>query len=292
MMNKIRVFLILILLSALSWAGEQGGLEFNQQRKNLIQQSFQRMDSLSAQQQEVRRKSVFLSAVYSALLPGAGELYAGSRWKAALFFGIELAGWATFLVYDNKGDDQDKIMRAYANKNWLEQRYWSKLYYDAVQKGDIPNLPEYELEMVENGYMLKNYDTEMANNLRFLEDALGHTHRLPATRTQQYYEMIYKYLTQFGNGWQDADFFFTYYGNTNTMSPQMFEYRGMRNEMNRFYDVASGTLNAILINHVLSALDAAITTRNYNRSWSVGVRIQNIRYYGEKVQVYGLLLSW
>jgi hypothetical protein len=76
---------------------------------------------------------------------------------------------------------------------------------------------------------------------------------LLASRTQQYYEMIYKYLTQFGNAWLDADFI-TYYGNTDLMTPMMFEYRGMRNDMNHFYDVASGSLNVILINHVLSAL--------------------------------------
>jgi hypothetical protein len=291
-MRLLLVVLILILSSAFSWAGEQVGLEFNQQRRNLIHQSFQTMDSLSFQQKEAQKKSVFLSAVYSGVLPGTGQWYAGSRWKAAIFFGLEVAGWAAFLVYDNKGNDQDKIMRAYGDDHWIEQRYWSKLYYEAVEKGDIPNLPVYELEEVDNGYMLKDYDAEMVSSLRFLEEALGHTHRLPPTKTQQYYEMIYKYLTQFGNAWEDADFYFTYYGNTDTMTPQMFEYRDIRNEMNNFYDISSAALNVILINHVLSALDAAITTRNYNQSLSVGMRVQNISYYGEKVQLYGLQLRW
>jgi hypothetical protein len=283
---------MLMLPSTLTWAGEQIGLEFNQQRRTLLDRSFQKMDSLSYQQQPGGEKSVLMAAVYSAVLPGAGEWYAGSRWKAALFFGIEIAGWTTYLIYDQKGDDQDQIMRAYGDDHWIEQRYWSKLYYEAVQRGDISNLPAYELEAVENGYMLKDYDAEMVNSLRFLEDELGYTHRLPTTKTQQYYEMIYKYLTQFGNGWEDADFYFTYYGNTDTMTPQMFEYRGMRNDMNHYYDVSSTSLNVILINHVLSALDAALTARKHNRSVSVGMRLQNIRYFGEKVQVYAVQIRW
>jgi hypothetical protein len=292
--------LFLLVLARQELAGAIPGSEqfrpvFNQQRYGLLHQSYQHMDSLLIRENPSGRKSVFLATVYSGLLPGSGEFYSGSYWKAALFFSLELAGWTTYFIYDHKGNEGDKTMRAFADKNWSEQRYWSKLYYTAWQL-NIPNLPDYDayLQEVDNGYILTNYSPEVANSLRFLEEvpAMECTHRLPATHTQQYYEMIYKYLTQFGTGWQDADFFTTYYGNTDRMTPMMFEYRGMRNEMNHFYDIASGSLNAVLINHVLSALDAALTTRSYNRSLSVQARVRNVDYFGEKVQLYGLQLSW
>jgi hypothetical protein len=293
-MNTCTRTIMLIALGCLvSWADEPVGLAFNPQRYDLLARSFYRMDSLTADEILVpQKKSALSAALYSAILPGSGELYAQSYWKAALFFGLELAGWTAYAVFEHKGDQEDSQMRAYADKNWSEHRYWSKLYYDALQQGDIPNLPAYDLEEAENGYLLAGYDSEMANSLRFLEDELGHTHKLPVTKTQQYYEMIYKYLTQFGNAWVDADFYFTYYGNTDLMTPMMFEYRGIRNEMNNYYDMASTSLNAILINHVLSALDAALTTRKYNRTISASIRLQQRKYYGEKVYVYGLQVSW
>jgi hypothetical protein len=287
-MKKVMMMLIILIVAEHIRAGEPVVLNFNQQRFNLLNQSYQRVDSTVALEQGQQKKSVFLATVYSGVLPGSGEFYSGSYWRAALFFGIEVAGWATYMIYEHKGDNGDKNMRAFADKNWSEHRYWSKLYYEA-ELAQLPNLPDYELD---ENHLLLNYNPEMVSSLRYLEDALGHTHRLPATRTQQYYEMIYKYLTQFGNGWLDADFFKTYYGNTDLMTPMMFKYRGMRNEMNNFYDVASGSLNVILINHVLSALDAALTTRNHNRALALQARVRNIEYYGEKVQLYGLQLSW
>jgi hypothetical protein len=289
---KTVLIMVLILIAARQAAAVEPALpEFNRQRYYLLDQSNRQMDSLWIREIEPQRKSVFLATIYSGVLPGAGEFYGGSYWKAALFFGLELAGWTTYLVYDHRGDERDKTMRAFADRNWSEQRYWSKLYYKARYELNLTNLPNYDLD---DQHMLTNYDAEMVNSLRFLEEVpdMKCTHRLPLTRTQQYYEMIYKYLTQFGTGWLDADFFTTYYGNTDRMTPMMFEYRGIRNEMNRFYDVASGSLNVILINHVLSALDAALTTRSYNRSLSVQARVRNIEYYGEKVQLYGVQLSW
>ena len=287
-MKKVIMMVIILVIVDLVSAAEQTGVVFNRQRFELLNQTYQRMDSISIREVEAQQKSVFLATVYSGLLPGSGEFYSGSYWKAALFFGIEVAGWTTYMIYNHKGDNGDETMRAFADKNWSEQRYWSKLYYEA-QLAQLPNLPAYELD---DNHLLINYGPEMVSSLRYLEDALGHTHKLPATRTQQYYEMIYKYLTQFGNAWLDADFFITYYGNTDLMTPMMFEYRGMRNDMNHFYDVASGSLNVILINHVLSALDAALTSRSHNRSLAVQARVRNIEYYGEKVQLYGLQLSW
>jgi hypothetical protein len=271
-------------------AGEQDqltGLGLNYYKSELIESSLQHVDSVM--NRDNQKKSALRAAFYSAIVPGSGELYGGSFWKAALFVGLEIVGWATFYTYDSRADDKDTEMRSYADKYWDEKKYWSKLYYDAKLRGDIFDDPPYD---VDDNEILIDYNSQVVENLRFLEDELGHTHQLPETKTQQYYEMIYKYLTQFGNAWEDADFNKVYYGNTNTMTPMMFEYRDLRNDMNHLYDIATTITNLILINHLASAIDAALTVRGYNRRVHISAKIEKKQYLFEKVNMYGLQISW
>ena len=104
--------------------------------------------------------------------------------------------------------------------------------------------------------------------------------------------MIYKYLTQFGNAWDDADFTTGYYGNSNNLTPQMFTYRDMRNQTNDYFDNATAAINVILINHLLSALEAAWSARVYNKDLEVKLSAHNRKYLDEQVQMYGINISW
>lgn len=47
------------------------------------------------------------AVLLSALIPGAGELYAGSYWKSALFFAVEVGCWAAAINYGIRGEDKD-----------------------------------------------------------------------------------------------------------------------------------------------------------------------------------------
>ncbi|MCK4753985.1 MAG: hypothetical protein KAS58_02055 [Calditrichia bacterium] len=287
-MKKLIVLSILIVFKSLV-AGEgedEIQLEHNLEKFNLIEFSFQSADSLHSE--EIEEKSVMRAALYSAVIPGTGQYYAGSIWKAALFAGIEIAGWTVYFVNTSKGDNQETQMEAYADDHWSEQKYWSYLYH----KGKDAGLIDPDTYLVDENNILINYDADVVNHLRYLEEGLGHTHRLPETKTQQYYEMIVKYLTQFGNAWEDANFIDYYYGNTDKMTAQMFTYRDMRNDMNEYYDVASIATNVILINHALSALDAAWTAGRYNREITMKIRAYNKRYFDENVQMVGINLSW
>ena len=284
------IFFILIS-TVILFAGEPG-LSLNLYRHQLLEESFEHTDSL--QVIEVQKKSVGRAALYSAVLPGSGQYYNGSIWKTILFAGIEVAAWTAYFVYDSKGDQSDADMRSFADMNWSEHKYWSWLY-DKAQQQNVENLPSYTLtdRNPETGIVyLIDYDQEMANSLRFLEEELNHTHKLPETKTQQYYEMIYKYLTQFGNAWDDADFYTTYYGNTNTLTPQMFTYRDMRNQTNEYFDNATAAINVIMINHLLSALEAAWSARVYNKDLEVKLSAHNRKYLDKQVQMYGINLSW
>jgi len=287
-MKKLIVILLLIVFKPL--LGGEGNnqiqLEHNLEKFNLVESSYQSTDSVFSA--ELEKKSPLRAALYSAVIPGTGQYYAGSIWKAILFAGIEIAGWTVFIVNTSKAENQESDMENYADSHWSERKYWSYLYYQGKDAGLI----DPDTYLVDGNNILQDYDADVINNLRFLETSLGHSHRLPETKTQQYYEMIVKYLTQFGNAWEDANFNEIYYGNTDRMTSQMFAYRDMRNDMNGYYDVASTATNIILINHVLSSLDAAWTASRYNREITMKIRAYNKRYFDENVQMVGINLTW
>jgi hypothetical protein len=60
------------------------------------------------------KKKVGLAAVYSLLLPGMGELYAGSFSSGRFFLGAEAALWLTFSTFEVYGNSLRDDSRAYA----------------------------------------------------------------------------------------------------------------------------------------------------------------------------------
>ncbi|TFG95041.1 MAG: hypothetical protein E4H13_13950, partial [Calditrichales bacterium] len=66
-------------------------LDWNPEKHQLVKESFQETDSLITEGRQ--EKSILRATLYSAVLPGSGQYYAGSVWKAMLFAGLEAAGW-------------------------------------------------------------------------------------------------------------------------------------------------------------------------------------------------------
>lgn len=60
------------------------------------------------------KKSVGLSAIYSLLLPGMGELYAGNFASGKYFLGAEGALWLTYLTFEIYGNTLRDDARTYA----------------------------------------------------------------------------------------------------------------------------------------------------------------------------------
>jgi hypothetical protein len=223
--------------------------------------------------------------------------------KAAVFLAVEVTAWAVNVSYTKKGDTKDSEFKQYAGENWDEYRYWSYVNWVGSQNEIYSNLvvPEDEWDIIPapNGgtwYLIKEeyfnaHRDEILSNLREIEQN-EFSHRLPSTTTQQYYEMIGKYPGQFGNAWSDASFDRRYSGPDNITSNNNF-YMDMRDEANRYYDIAQYGLMAVLINHVVSSIDAGFTTRNYNRRQvKMEMSYQNLRYKGEYLNMFGVNLSW
>ena len=179
-------------------------------------------------------KSLKKAFVFSLIIPGSGEFYANSKIKAALFFGLDVTLWGLYFNYHSKGKDKEKEYIVYADSHWDKYKYttWLEINY-----GISSDTSRY-------------YDTQN-NEWKYL------SHHLPDGKTQQYYEMIGKY-EQFGGGWDDFDEGADYSGHRAS-------YVDMRHVSNDWLGKAKNMASISIANHILSAFDAAISVRKYNK---------------------------
>ncbi len=210
-------------------------------------------------------KEAFL---FSLALPGAGEFYSKSYIKAGAFFAAEAAFWSGFLYFMHEYSIKEDDFKAYADSHW-DKNIWL-LWYDSLHVyGEL-------------------VDTSVHDAI-VITDSLG-IEMLPTTKTQQYYEMIGKYDWSV-LGWDDIierdDYVVhvqaTYAtaannpGNPSEIHDQVTAYLGdhvhsenmdyymdMRSDANKQYTVAKYFIGAAILNHVLSAFDAAWTAKRHN----------------------------
>jgi hypothetical protein len=219
--------------------------------------------------QEVKdKKSPWLGAVFSLIVPGAGEFYAESYWKTGIFVAIEAAVITTAVIYNNKGNDQTNIFQNYADKNWSVVKYatWLNTYRGGnISINEDTSLPPW-----------KRVNFDEIHEAENLEQNSDLSHNLAPHGDQQYYEMIGKY-DQFASGWDDFKLE-DHLGSTTPISPNFKYYSGLRGKANDYYSVASTAVIAIYLNHFLSAIDAYWSTTIYNKDLDVTMTVKNQRY--------------
>ncbi len=172
------------------------------------------------------------SFLYSIAVPGAGQLYTKSRTKAVIFMGVEALAWTGYYMYHHSGRTKESDFRAYADKYWDPE-----LYYDWL---------------VETHGITDDHNPSQLTGDTF-------THHLPDTKTQQYYEEIGKY-DQFEYGWIDTD-----YRRGDSTSAYRDKYLHSRADANSQFDKAKIGAIVSIANHLVSAFDAALSARKYNR---------------------------
>lgn len=226
------------------------------------------------------KKSVLLAGVLSFAVPGAGEIYAENYYMAGLFIAIEAAAITTGLVYDKKGDDQTTFYHNYANENWDVLRY---------AKWTINNLSSLNSQLNPDNYAGLFYDNGTKVNwqiLNKLETDIGgwYSHKLPSFGEQQYYELIGKY-PQFNSGWSDFGDENTPYKYGDPITEKFKYYSRERGKANDYYNIASKAVVIIIVNHIVSAFDAALSANRYNKKISLKFNLMktikeyNIEYY-------------
>lgn len=203
---------------------------------------------------DYKYKSPTKAFLLSLALPGLGQYYYGSRIRPLVYVGTEVVSWLLYTKWNSEGDDLTDAFQAYNLQNWSRSRYIDYLF---ELWGD-------------------SSDTDIGEL----------THRLPDDYSQQFFEMSGKY-DQFAWGWEDAILndrdMDTYIGDPNVTgdgdlqkitadsstiptTKQRFIYEQMRDDANVRYDKAKRMVYVAMFNHLVSAFEAYIVTRNHNRA--------------------------
>ncbi len=181
-------------------------------------------------------KSVKRAFLYSLIVPGTGEFYAGSKIKAVLFFGLDVTLWSLYFNYHKKGKNKEDEYKGFADQHWVEEDYrdWLEDSLKILSRSDRDSFWNDEE---------KRYDWL--------------SHHLPDKKDDQYYEMIGKY-DQFMFGWND-------FPEDALDQKRRNIYLDIRRDSNDWLNKAKYSAMFSLANHVLSAFDAAIAVKKFNK---------------------------
>jgi len=272
--NTAIVFLI-VILSTVLFAGipvsgslympvlsEAGGLPVLTQTEEGGETEFPAEEDELFKSEDV--KSVKTSFLLSLCVPGAGEFYAGSPIKGAAFLAVEAAAWTGFLILNGKGNDGEDAYRVFADEHWDFDYYYN--WFVTFDKPDIytEQLP------VDTVVHISGSDT----TLEFIPD-----------KNHDYYEMLGKY-DWFVLGWEDcinrdlvrdstialgsteADVIIEALrggqSDASFRSAWRLEYMNMRKDANDYFTQSKYMIGVAILNHILSAFDAAWTAKRSN----------------------------
>ncbi len=228
-------------------------------------------------------KSVPKALLFSAVVPGSGQIYSRSYLKGLAFLVIEAAALAGHFRSNSEGNRLEVQFEADANALWDENAYWN--WMGEICGGSCNNM----------------------DDLRSFERA-NFSHFLPEEKNQPYYENIGKY-NQFVIGWEDfrtetlggSIEIFTYADyltgiwdtqDLRTISSQRNAYTELQDDSDRNFKHATTLASLLLLNHVVSALDAAWTTKKFNRRVQAGLSVGQKIHQTEIVPVLRLGVIW
>jgi len=228
-------------------------------------------------------KSVPKALLFSAVVPGSGQIYSRSYLKGLAFLVIEAAALTGHFRSNSEGNRLEVQFEADANALWDENAYWN--WMGEICGGSCNNM----------------------DDLRSFERA-NFSHFLPEEKNQPYYENIGKY-NQFVIGWEDfrtetlggSIEIFTYADyltgiwdtqDLRTISLQRNAYTELQDDSDRNFKRATTLTSLLLLNHVVSALDAAWTTKKFNRRVQAGLSVRQQIYQTEIIPVLRLGVTW
>jgi hypothetical protein len=210
-------------------------------------------------------KSPWLAAGMSALVPGAGQVYAESYWEAALFVAVDVAAWIVAYKYDEKGDKQTDLFQNFANANWSVVKYAEYTQQNLAPPGKVYDWRKPGTEGMDP--FDRPWTQVRWEVINEMERDIGgyYSHTLPPYNEQQYYELIGKY-PQFSEGWRDADpsLGSDYETIKAHLSPMFLGYSVERGKANDYYRSATTWVTIAIVNHLLSAADGAWSALRYN----------------------------
>ena len=210
---------------------------------------------------QVRKgKSSKRSFLLSALVPGLGQWYAGSKKRGLAFLGAEAALVGMWAAWKGKGNDLEEEFRAVADEHWDPEAYIAWRTSTISRNSSITHALPCSSEVIEV------YIPAMR------ESGSADFGGCVPSEIQQYYELIGKY-DQYAAGWDDlkrvrrdgsigdAAAPTEVDSVENFHSELRLRYEDQRDESNEFLKRASWATGFLLVNHVISAIDASRVAR-------------------------------
>ena len=240
--------------------------------------------------------------LYSAIVPGLGQLNNGNLKRALLFSIIEASCWTSYYINNEKSKDKKNEYMDFADNEWSFED-WMKHYYnwqnDPEYKILFSNIQiedtlyeniwdgSHHLEFTKshngNVILMSTTDSDDSNS----ENPIFRDYFTPSfgdwipdtsainelmndpnfvlVKDSHYYENIFKY-NHFYSGWSDSESL-TIYNNDGYLiakSPKKWKYREMRDEVAQLQRIVSYATSVMMFNHVISMIDAVWITRKTN----------------------------
>jgi hypothetical protein len=258
------------------------------------------MDSLTGCKTDFNAglESPLLAGALSMAIPGAGQYYTKSNWSAGGFILAEAGLWVFYAAYYSKGNKQTDFFQNFADDHWSVVRYAEWIQGNATKLNpnpDVARFADFLIPGTENRPPWERVDWSKINipgtenrppwervdwgKINAVENAIaqisgnGFTHQLPHRPEQQYFELIGKY-PQFAAGWDDAGVMTKERILNSDVSARFLEYSKMRGKANDFYNIATTGSVLIVLNHLLSALEAAWSAAQFNNQLKLEAHLQ------------------
>jgi hypothetical protein len=250
----------------------------------------------------VHERSIPQAFAMSALIPGLGQVYNKSLWKAGIALVAEAALVTAYVAWKGKGNDGVDDYEAYAHEKWNPARYAQWLNaYSGYTGSDIPlpDLTEEEFMHPEDWTATEKAQVDqLIDDIRdaerqsvYLSTGAGFSHVLPFFGEQQYYELIGKYF-QYAPGWEDYEF--DPDAQPEDVMPQdaqFYYYAGIHADANDYLRKSSWAGAFVIINHFAAAVEAAVSAKMHNMSLRPRTAM-TAGAFGEPVATAGLTLDF
>ena len=247
-----------------------------------------------------RKRSVGAAFGMSALVPGLGQAYNKQWGKAIGAFVLEAAIITSSIVWRNQGNDLERDYQLFAHASWDPAKYaqWLNDYSSFIEVEvnpiAVPSAIDFQRPEAwsdqEWQEVLSFFDQiqDIERQMYHIETGAAFSHTLPDFSEQQYYELIGKYY-QFAPGWSDYPDWLDQSGTPNAaidpsmtgtdgesrpnVSDTFFRYADDHAYANDVLRRASRVSGLLILTHLVSAIDAAISAKLHNDRVSPGLEI-------------------
>jgi hypothetical protein len=226
----------------------------------------------------------------SLLVPGLGQAYVKKYYKTGIFVALEATAIGFSVAFNSKGKKQETNARSFADANYDFEKM--KNYYDGLY-GFIRGLSEGE----------NNADSAASaqiNDIYYMDTNLNSFKEASKTKSQDFYRTIES--NSYVHGWNDCQPPLTFitdvtrdsvyaggykYSRSDSVkykviridsatgkvvdsslvfgySSKQIQFTNMMSKSNSYYKTAQQILFTLVINHVLSAVDALLSAKAYN----------------------------